>query len=66
MKCGYCAREIPDEPVQKPCGLCTGGCRKIHCPYCGQENPVTPNYLRRIAEIARKKDSKKDDDHGAF
>ncbi len=64
MKCGFCGREIPADYVQKSCGLCKGGCRKLHCPYCGHENPVTPAYLRRLAE---KKESESqthtEDDH---
>jgi hypothetical protein len=33
---------------EQGCGSCPGGCRKVHCPYCGQENPVTPEYLVRF------------------
>lgn len=50
MKCGMCHREIPDvlpEP-DKRCGSCRGGCRKVHCPYCGYGNPVMPNFLKKL------------------
>jgi len=42
MKCGYCGRELPDrvDPEREPCGRCRGGCRMIHCPYCGYANPA--------------------------
>jgi hypothetical protein len=56
MKCGFCEREIPDEPGQeKSCGACPGGCRKVHCPYCGYANPVGPGFLKRWS---KKKDEK--------
>lgn len=56
MKCGFCGREIPDEPgLEKSCGACRGGCRKVHCPYCGYANPVVPEFLKRW--------SKKQDDN---
>lgn len=48
MKCGFCGREIADTPGQKEsCGSCPGGCRKVHCPYCGYANPVVPGLLKR-------------------
>ena len=50
MKCESCGREITEELEQSPCGRCVGGCRKVHCPYCGHENPATPKYLRRFAQ----------------
>ena len=48
MKCSYCEHELtPAMLREQGCGTCPGGCRKIHCPYCGQENPVTPEVLAR-------------------
>ncbi|ABI81951.2 hypothetical protein Pcar_3335 [Syntrophotalea carbinolica DSM 2380] len=60
MKCGFCGRTLPppDKLRQKPCGACLGGCRKIHCPWCGYENPMVPGLLRRW----RKKDNSKEND----
>ncbi|HER63150.1 MAG TPA: hypothetical protein ENO11_04140 [Desulfobacteraceae bacterium] len=51
MKCGFCQKELPDDALEKQprCGLCPGGCRKIHCPFCGYDNPVMPSYLKRLA-----------------
>ncbi|OHB27988.1 MAG: hypothetical protein A2X84_13450 [Desulfuromonadaceae bacterium GWC2_58_13] len=60
MKCEFCGREIPADHVQKSCGLCAGGCRKVHCPYCGHENPATPAYLRRFAEKEKKNENGED------
>ena len=50
MKCGMCHKEIPEVLPDKEnrCGACSGGCRKIHCPYCGYGNPVMPNYLKKF------------------
>lgn len=60
MRCGYCAREIPDEPgKEKSCGACPGGCRKVHCPYCGYANPALPGFLKRWS---KKKDDKREDE----
>lgn len=47
MKCGFCGREIPENIEQRPCGLCPGGCRNVHCPYCGYKNPLPSNLLKR-------------------
>jgi hypothetical protein len=59
MKCGFCGREIADEPdaARQSCGACPGGCRKVHCPHCGYANPVVPRFLRRLG---RNKDSEKE------
>ncbi len=50
MKCGMCHKEIPEELPDKEsrCGACSGGCRKVHCPFCGYGNPVMPSYLRKL------------------
>jgi hypothetical protein len=49
VKCSFCGHELTPEMLREQgCGACGGGCRKIHCPYCGQENPVTPEYLVRL------------------
>jgi hypothetical protein len=39
---------------EKGCGACLGGCRKIHCPYCGQENPLVPELLEKIIRPGQK------------
>lgn len=51
MKCGMCDKEIPDllPEAEDRCGACPGGCRKVHCPYCGYGNPALPNYLKKFA-----------------
>jgi hypothetical protein len=38
---------------EKSCGACLGGCRKIHCPYCGQENPMIPELLEKFIKVDR-------------
>lgn len=47
MICGFCGREIPEEKPQAACGQCLGGCRQVHCPWCGYKNPLPPAALRR-------------------
>jgi hypothetical protein len=59
MECGFCGREIPDEPdAEKGCGACPGGCRKVHCTACGYANPVIPGFLKRWTR--KKNDERKD------
>lgn len=49
MKCTFCDHELTAEMLRdEGCGACPGGCRKIHCPYCGQENPVVPEILEKL------------------
>ena len=49
MKCTFCEHELTVEMLREVgCGACLGGCRKIHCPYCGQENPVVPEIFDRL------------------
>jgi hypothetical protein len=49
MKCTFCEHELSAEMLREEgCGACLGGCRKIHCPYCGQENPVVPEILDKL------------------
>lgn len=48
MNCGFCGREIPDRVPEKSCGRCGSGCRKVHCPYCGYENPAPSRLLNRL------------------
>lgn len=49
MKCTFCEHELTAEMLREEgCGACHGGCRKIHCPYCGQENPVVPEIFDRL------------------
>jgi len=58
MICGFCHKEIKQEigapEGQSACGRCFGGCRKIHCPYCGYANPAPGKYLSRF--LKREKD----------
>lgn len=55
MKCTFCGHELTAEMLREEgCGACLGGCRKIHCPYCGQENPVLPEYLVELFGKDRK------------
>ncbi len=52
MNCGFCQREItvkvgaPDG--EKTCGICFGGCRKVHCQHCGYANPAPGKLLSRF------------------
>lgn len=56
MKCAFCDHELtPAMLREEGCGACPGGCRKIHCPYCGQENPVTPEFLVKLLGKKREK-----------
>ncbi len=55
MICGFCHREIPDETPEKGCGRCGGGCRKVHCPYCGYENPLPSPLVERLLGRKEKK-----------
>jgi hypothetical protein len=49
MKCSFCENELTVDMLRKEgCGGCFGGCRKIHCPYCGQENPIVPELLEKL------------------
>jgi len=59
MICGFCGKEIPDQLPEKSCGRCGSGCRKVHCPYCGYENPAPSEFLTRL--FNRKKTSSKED-----
>ena len=57
MKCTYCQHELTAEMLREEgCGACIGGCRKIHCPYCGQENAVVPEIFDKL--FKREKGSK--------
>lgn len=58
MICGFCGRRIPDTPPrpEERCGACPGGCRKVHCPYCGYANPVVGGLLKRLAGKASTSD----------
>lgn len=51
--CGFCARAFAEDRGQSACGVCplTGGCRWIRCPYCGFENPETPRWIDRLAQL---------------
>ena len=49
MKCAFCGHLLTAAMLREEgCGACLGGCRKIHCPYCGQENPVVPELLDKL------------------
>ena len=51
MKCTFCEHELTVGTccAKQGCGSCLGGCRKIHCPYCGQENPcIVPEFLDKL------------------
>lgn len=57
MKCVFCEHELTAEMLRaKGCGSCIGGCRKIHCPYCGQENPLVPEFLDKVLRHEKPKD----------
>lgn len=57
MKCSFCEHELAPEMVrEQACGACIGGCRKIHCPYCGQENALVPEFLDKILNKEKKKE----------
>jgi hypothetical protein len=59
MICGFCGREISADLPEKSCGRCAGGCHKVHCPYCGYENPAPSVFLERV--LGRRKELKKED-----
>jgi hypothetical protein len=48
MICGFCNKEIPDQLPEISCGRCGSGCRKVHCPHCGYENPAPSEFLNRL------------------
>ncbi|MDH3998988.1 MAG: hypothetical protein OET90_09120 [Desulfuromonadales bacterium] len=49
MKCSFCEHELTEEMLrQESCGGCIGGCRKIHCPYCGKENDMPAALLEKL------------------
>ena len=55
MKCAFCEHELTPAMLREAgCGACGSGCRKIHCPYCGEENPVMPAYLLKLLDKDRK------------
>lgn len=59
MKCSFCENELTPEMLrEKGCGGCLGGCRKIHCPYCGQENPLVPEILEKFIKHGKSDDKK--------
>ena len=54
MKCSFCAHELTLEMVREQgCGGCLSGCRKVHCPYCGQENPMVPEFLEKLLKSSK-------------
>ena len=59
MKCTFCEHELTlDMLREKGCGACLGGCRKIHCPYCGQENPAVPELFEKFIKRDKPVDKK--------
>jgi len=53
MKCRFCEHELTTEMLREEgCGACLGGCRKIHCPYCGEENQVNSDFFDRLLRRA--------------
>lgn len=61
MKCSFCEHELDLAMIRaQSCGACIGGCRKIHCPYCGQENPLVPEYLDRLLKQDQARDKDKE------
>ena len=57
MKCNFCEHELTVEMLREEgCGACGSGCRKIHCPYCGQENPVVPEFLDKWLKRDKEKE----------
>ena len=49
MRCSFCENELTAEMLREAgCGACGGGCRKIHCPYCGRENPIIPEIFDKL------------------
>ncbi len=59
MKCSFCEHDLTAEMLrEKGCGACMGGCRKIHCPYCGQENPIVPELLEKFIKHDKSVDKK--------
>lgn len=58
MKCSFCEHELDLDMIRaQGCGACIGGCKKIHCPYCGQENPLVPEYLEKLLKRDKRKES---------
>lgn len=56
MKCDFCEHELTPEMLRaESCGACIGGCRKIHCPYCGQETMMVPGFLERLRQADKDK-----------
>jgi hypothetical protein len=56
--CGFCHKEIPEQvgvEDRQACGACLGGCRKVHCPFCGFANPAPGKYLKKLLKKERTK-----------
>lgn len=57
MKCSFCEHELDLDMIREQgCGACIGGCKKIHCPYCGQENQLVPEYLEKLLHRGKSKE----------
>ncbi|MDH4046278.1 MAG: hypothetical protein OEW06_17660, partial [Gemmatimonadota bacterium] len=50
MSCGMCGKAFAEDRGQPACQSCplSSGCRFIHCPHCGYENPVEPAWLGKL------------------
>jgi len=57
--CSFCENELSPEMLRtEGCGSCLGGCRKIHCPYCGKETPLVPELLEKFLKHDKHDDKK--------
>jgi DtxR family Mn-dependent transcriptional regulator len=52
MKCTYCSKFFDEMASQTVCQSCTlfGGCHKIKCPHCGHEEPMPPEWIRKLGD----------------
>jgi hypothetical protein len=57
--CGFCAREFPEDRGQPACRGCplSSGCHFVRCPDCGYENPLPPDWLRRLTRWTERHES---------
>ena len=39
---------------RKACGHCFGGCKKVHCPYCGFANPAPGKLMAKLLRKQQK------------
>jgi len=50
LTCWYCRKPFTEDRAQAACQACplSTGCRYLHCPHCGYENPVEPAWLGKL------------------